>query len=269
MLLSGALRGPLMSFPSLTTMNVKSLIPVVLLSVTVGCTGMQDMERDVAGLKHEVALLQSQLTEIEKSQTPLRKELATLNLRMDETLTELQGMRGTVDETQYLVQRELEVVNQRLAALENGGTGYSPGTTAPSASPIPSQPKPAPTLDPEEIYAQAYNVYKEGRLSSAREAFSDFLKQFPKTEYSDNAQFWIGECYYRENNYEDAILAYEDVVSKYPEGNKVPDALLKQGLCFQALGDDVSARIILQRVVENYPDTPQAAIARSKLETSR
>jgi tol-pal system protein YbgF len=123
-------------------------------------------------------------------------------------------------------------------------------------------------LDPEEIYAQAYNIYKEGRLTEAREAFTGFLRQFPNTEYSDNAQFWIGECHFKENNYEEAILAYEDVVAKYPAGNKVPDALLKQGLCFQELGDMVSSRIILQRIVENHPDSPQAEIAKSRLEKS-
>ena len=246
-------------------MNFRLLVSVLFLSVSCGCAGIQDLERDVADLKHEVTLLQAQLTEIEKSRTPLRKELATLNLRMDETLTELQGMQGTVDETQYLVQRELENMNQRLSALE-GGTGYT-GTPS-TASTQPSKPKPATSLDPEEVYAQAYAVFKQGNLSSSREAFRDFLAQFPQTEYSDNAQFWIGESYYKENNYEEAILAYEDVVSNYPGGNKVPDALLKQGLCFQALGDDVSARIILQRVVENYPGTSQSEIAKSKLETS-
>ena len=246
-------------------MNLKLLLPALLLSATVGCA-VQNLERDVADLKHEVALLESQLTEIEKSRTPLRKELATLNLRMDETLTELQGMRGTVDETHYFVQRELEDISRRLSALENGGIGQTSATSVDTAEQ--TKPKPASTLDPEEIYAQAYNVYKEGNLSSAREAFRDFIAQFPYTEFSDNAQFWIGECFYKENNYEEAILAYEDVVSKYPEGNKVPDALLKQGFCFQALGDEVSARIILQRVMENYPGTPQSAIAQSKLETS-
>ena len=249
-------------------MNFKSLIPVIILSLNVGCTSIQDLERDISSLKYDVASLQAQISEAEKARTPLHREIAALNLRMDETLTEFQGLRGSLDETNFLVNQELETLKHRLTALESSEIAPKPSAAVPPTA-TPPPPKPTAGLDPEEIYAQAYRIFKDGNLSSAREAFRDFLRRFPDTEYSDNAQFWIGECYFKEKNYEEAILAYEDVVSKYPQGNKVPDALLKQGLCFQELGDDVSARIILQRVVENYPDSPQAAFAKGVLEKSR
>ena len=93
-----------------------------------------------------------------------------------------------------------------------------------------------------------------------------FLQQFPQTEYSDNAQFWIGEAYFKEGKTEEAILAFEDVARKYPQGNKVPDALVRQGICFKVLGDKDNARIILQRVIDKYPNTPQSDMARKELE---
>lgn len=119
--------------------------------------------------------------------------------------------------------------------------------------------------DKDQAYAAAYDLFKEGSYDKARTQFQDFLKNFANTEYSDNAQFWIGECYYFEGNYEQAILEYDKVTKNYPSGDKVAPALLKQGLSFVNLGDKVSGRLILQQVIKNYPNTSQARVARSKL----
>jgi len=115
-------------------------------------------------------------------------------------------------------------------------------------------------------YAAAYQTFKNGQYTKAREAFQGFLNAYPTGEYSDNAQFWIGECYFFDKNYEKAILEYEKVTKKFPSSNKVPYALLKQGISFQKLGDKVSAKLLLQQVMKDYPNTSQARIARSKLQ---
>ncbi len=120
--------------------------------------------------------------------------------------------------------------------------------------------------DKAAIYAAAYQTFKNGHYTKARETFQGFLATYPSGEYSDNAQFWIGECYFFEKKYEKAILEYEKVTKKFPSSNKVPYALLKQGLSFQKLGDKASAKLILQQVIKDYPNTSQARIARSKLQ---
>lgn len=119
--------------------------------------------------------------------------------------------------------------------------------------------------DKEALYAQAYESFKEGKYEKARTDFQNFLKAYPDTEYSSNAQFWIGECYYFEKKYEKAILEYEKVIKNYPDGNKVPYALLKQGLSFLSLGDKSSAKAIFQNIIKDYPNTNQARSARAKL----
>jgi tol-pal system protein YbgF len=120
-------------------------------------------------------------------------------------------------------------------------------------------------IDKESVYTSAYKTFKEGKYDEARTGFRNFLKQFPNTEYSDRAQFWVGECYYFEKKYEEAILEYEKVIKNYPNGNKVSSALLKQGFSFLNLGDRPSAKLLLQQVVKDYPNTNQARIARVKL----
>jgi len=120
--------------------------------------------------------------------------------------------------------------------------------------------------DKDKTYSAAYQIFKDGNYDKARTEFQNFLTTYPNSEYSDNAQFWIGECYFREKKYEQAILEYEKVTKNYPNGSKVPYALFKQGLSFLNLGDKTSAKLLLQQVIKDYPNTSQARAARSKLQ---
>ena len=185
---------------------------------------------------------------------------------MDEIRTELQTLQGRVDENQHTILKNIEGIENRIVKLEKSKREVLAlkSDLLPTTSSVPE----TVSLYPEEMYSEAYRIYKEGRYAEAREAFLKFLHKFPQTEFSDNAQFWIGECYYKEKNYEKAILAYEEVIQKYPQGNKIPDALLKEALCFRAIGDKTSSNIIFQRVIEKYPESLQAEIARKELNKS-
>jgi tol-pal system protein YbgF len=118
-----------------------------------------------------------------------------------------------------------------------------------------------------DLYKDAYETFYKGDLEGARRKFEVFLKQYPNTELSDNAQYWIGETYYLKKDYERAVLEYEKAVVKYPEGDKIPAALFKQALAFFELGDKTNARNLLRRVIEKYPRSEQAEMAKKKLET--
>jgi tol-pal system protein YbgF len=117
-----------------------------------------------------------------------------------------------------------------------------------------------------DLYRDAYETFQKGDLEGARRKFEAFLKQYPNTELSDNAQFWIGETYYLKKDFEKAILEYEKAIAKYPEGDKIPAALFKQALAFLELGDKTNARSLLKRVIERYPHSEQAEMAKKKLE---
>ena len=118
-----------------------------------------------------------------------------------------------------------------------------------------------------DLYKEAYETLHRGDLEGGRRKFEAFLKQYPNTELSDNAQFWIGETYYLKKDFERAILEYEKAIVKYPEGDKISAALFKQALAFLELGDKANARNLLKRVIEKYPQTDQAEMAKKKLET--
>ncbi len=204
-----------------------------------------------AGFGEDVNDLRSEVRNLRGAVEELKMEVTTLRARpkgrveskeLNETLNDI-----TV-RLSYLKQY-LEVGKKEAVKKESEGDKVSP------------QEK----VDKEKAYSEAYKAFKNGEYSRARKEFEEFLKSFSDTEYSDNAQFWIGECYYFEGKYEKAILEYEKVIKNYPKGNKVPNALLKQAISFFKIEDKASAKLLLQRVIKDYPGTTTARIARQSL----
>jgi tol-pal system protein YbgF len=156
----------------------------------------------------------------------------------------LKGLEGKIDR---LASKQLEMerwTSTKEASAEGKGLGTGTG----------------------DLYKDAYETFQKGDLEGARRKFEAFLKQYPNTELSDNAQFWIGETYYLKKDFEKAILEYEKAIAKYPEGDKIPAALFKQALAFLELGDKTNGRNLLKRVIERYPHSEQAEMAKKKLE---
>jgi len=282
-----------------------SLVSLAVFLILVGCASQQDLKRVHAELDQKIAAVDQKAARLEQEDLKRQEALAVLTREvgqnrddiaavrkvqasqgadMTELRDQVQQLRGTVEGLQKDVavlsgragrkDEEVKDLRERLDAaafkvnfVENFlGIGKKEDRSENgdrSGKSVRESLK--GKTDKDSLYALAYETFKEGRYEKAREEFQNFLKAYPATEYSDNAQFWIGECYYLERKYEKAILEYEKVVKGYPEGDRAPHALLKQGLCFQSLGDQSSARLILQQVIRAYPNTSSARIARAKL----
>jgi len=116
-------------------------------------------------------------------------------------------------------------------------------------------------------YRAAVELVKSGKHDEAVTALRAFLKQYPRHDYADNAQYWLGESFYARKDYQQALTEFRATIETYPRGNKVPDALLKVRYCYQALGQTEKARAVLGQVVNLYPKSEPAVLASKKLET--
>ncbi|MGE0546439.1 MAG: tol-pal system protein YbgF [Kofleriaceae bacterium] len=122
--------------------------------------------------------------------------------------------------------------------------------------------------DAPNDYRSAVELVRAGKHTDAVAALRAFLTKFPRHEYADNAQYWLGEAFYAQRDYSHALAEFRVVIETYPRGNKVPDALLKVGFCYGALGQHDKARAVLEQVVTLYPNTEPAALAAKRLESS-
>jgi len=232
-------------------------------------------------------LLTTRLSEFEKDlgdeDMQLRTEYAKLNAGVEVLKDDVQLLRGRLEESEFMIQERLNTgenvekgtqilleklsinlnqIETRLQYVEQYLNLESAGSRS---TPKKLSQKTEKTLTDQERYVAAKQAFDQGDFEAARSAFESIIKDFPKSEHADNAQFWIGEIYYREKWYEKAILEYQKVIENYPKGNKVPASLLKQGFAFISLGDKANARLILKELSQKYPESSEGKIALQKL----
>jgi len=196
------------------------------------------------GIDEELRILRGELEE----SLHHSKQLSTTKTDLSQSLGE---MRATVEE-----------LSKRLTRLETF-TGYEPSEAKPAVGAKPLDPAAKPTA--KSTYIEAKKAFDAGDMEAAKRGFASVVETFPTSDTADNAQFWIGEIYYREKWYQKAILEYQKVIENFPKGNKVPAAYLKQGLAFETLGETENAHLILGELLRKYPDTAEASIARKKM----
>jgi tol-pal system protein YbgF len=260
--------------------NFLYLILSVMLLILTGCATNGDLKALRSELnqkmENKLTAVDATLLSVKKELEQTRKDNANTAADITDFRDSLQQLRGQVealkkDMTHSMKKEDFESILLKIKFIENfleigkkdslsesGDKGKSAGNTGVK--------DPSRKQDKESMYSASYQLFKEGNYDKARTEFRNFLAVYPKSEYSDNAQFWIGECYFFEKNYEKAILEYEKVTKNFPGGKKVPYALLKQGLSFLKLNDKTSAKLLLQQVIKDYPNTNQARMARSKLQ---
>ena len=276
---------------------MKKLLTITL-ALTVllgGCAARTDiilLDDRLAELESKVerqqSLIQKAGRNTESKEKNLRNQSASLRVQLDAVREETLILRGKLEEIEFLLQRErkavgesdklrkvqvdrmredLQAANSRIAQIERYldlNTAAVIGSRQPT-KPAASAKTGTQALTENEIYQLAKQAFDKGEYDSAREGFQELIKRFPKSKNADNAQFWIGEIYYREKWYEKAIVEYQKVVESYPKGNKIRSALLKQGYAFANIGDTANASLILKDLIRRYPDSNEATIAKRKL----
>jgi tol-pal system protein YbgF len=218
----------------------------------------KDIERlqvQVAGLQGQFVSLQRVVEETAREVKRLNETLAEQNATMRKGLQD-QRLQGEA------VQTTLREISDRLGEIAERLQSYR----APAESGTPAGPGAMPSLPaPRELYSQAYADFARGNYDLAIQAFSEYIKAFPDTEFSDNAQYWIGESLYGKQQFEPAIEAWKTLIRDFPSSDKLPDARVKMGMAHEKLGRRSQALLEYRYVIDRYPNSPAARLAREKL----
>ena len=263
--------------------------------VTALDTRLNELEMRNVEAKKRNEELRSDLDVRAEDEQALRHQSASLRAKIEALNEEIRELSGRIEELEYRLSRERQKEAKGMQA-EEGRIEQLTLVTKSNDERIyrieqylnfePSAPK-EPAAKPseqtvakitpadqtqgqegeDEIYRMAKQAFDQGDSDAARKKFQELIEKFPKSERADNAQFWIGEIYYREKWYEKAILEYQKVIENYPKGNKVPASLLKQGLAFLNLGDKTNSRLILEELIKKHPKSNEAKIAKDKVKS--
>ncbi len=252
--------------------------------------------KEIIQLQRDVALLQQQLRDLQRSvdektavlktlveqaldavnrmnltvnnlERAVRETQAGAEARVDSLGTQVAALRDSLDELRVRVaklseqmieaQGVLRGVDARLASPPPPAEQASESPAAPAAPAIPSA---------DTLYDTALRDFTTGKYDLARQQFSDYLKHYGETQLAGNAQFYIGETYYQQKNYQQAIAEYDKVLTKYPKSYKLAAAQLKKGYALLELNDRTGGIRALRTVIRDYPNSEEARLARARLQ---
>jgi len=239
------------------TTTSKSDLDSIRASLADNSANVDQMRREINALKEKMEEIRYQLD----------RQIGRSTKEGDQRIKDLEAKVGKVGEdlnaqAALLKQRdeEIRVLRESMQAR----TTESP----PSSGAADSREKAASESEgAKKDYDDAWRLVERKEYRNAIPRLREFLKKYPNSALADNAQYWLGECFYGLKEYDQAILEFDAVRRKYPKGDKVPAALLKQGFAFAELGDKVDARLILQELLDRFPQSEEAGRAKQRLKT--
>lgn len=236
--------------------TTRGYLTVFCLLALCGCANQDALLRKQAELESRLETLAKGSSLSNQQINALSNDLSILQDQSKKNSSEIRELRETVINLQATAEERIEkkavradVPPPKIEVINSSAEGEKRSRTDVRA----------------EEYMKAFGLYSANRFDEAIESFTAFIKAYPDSEYSANAQYWIGECYYTRTNLPKALEAFKKVISTYPNGNKVPDAMLKAGYTLFALKQRDSATAMLESLVQRFPENPAAVKAREKL----
>ncbi len=216
-----------------------------------------------------VALMEKSFGDaMKQQQQQVSAPVLTVTQKLDQMSEDFRAVRESVLD----MNTRMGKLDAKMADLSNLiNTIKAPPPPPPGASAAggletqPAQSGPPPGMQAEVLYTNAVKDQTTGKYDLAMQEFTDYLKYFSNTQFASNAQFYIGDIYFRRQDYANAIQAFDNVLERFPDGNKTADAHYMKGQTLMAMGRNDSAAREFRDVYNSYPDTDLAAKAKARL----
>jgi tol-pal system protein YbgF len=231
-------------------------------------SALLEMLESLESLKTEINTLRGEIEVQGYTIDQLKQKQRDLYTDLDRRL-ELSGSNNTSDDPSNDLQvldtnANQEIINKNDTASEQSLVIETTSDIGQNGE-INSEEKLINPQEAEKYYRSAFKLLKESQYDQALLAFKSFLKDYPDSAFSSNAQYWIGEANYVMQNYEIAINEYQALLNTYPNSQKISHALLKIGYSYAELSNIADAKKILKEVIRQYPDTTVSRLANERL----
>lgn len=107
-------------------------------------------------------------------------------------------------------------------------------------------------------YNIAYIYLNTENYSQAVKEFHAVINKYPKTQWAARAQYNIGDAYYNAGDYQKAIAAYKEVMKKYPDSEYIIEAADGIQYAQVSAGKTDSSSAVLQDFLADNPQTSMA-----------
>lgn len=192
------------------------------------------------------------------------QNLASTNARFDSMTSQIQALSESLEEAKARLAKLSEQMAQTQNILQTLPPAGAPAGQQPGAA-TPGSPSKPPVPDADTLYNSAYSDFNSGQYPLAMQEFQQYLQYYGGADKASNAQFYVGECYYRQEKYEQAIEEYNKCLERYPDGNKSAAAQLKKAYALLETGQKQAGVKELRSLIQRYPGTNESSLARQRL----
>ncbi|WP_294829473.1 tol-pal system protein YbgF [uncultured Gilliamella sp.] len=198
--------------------------------------------------------------------------------KINDLQSDIDSLRGQLEDTKYQLNQVIERQKMILQQMGTGSSGLSLNTNYGSSEGTTSMmPKTESNTSNLSGWTSTgndktdYNFIMQF-ISDAKQsneliiAFQRFLEAYPKSIYRANANYWLGQLFYKQGNKDYASSYYATVVKDFPNSSKAGDSLYKVGLILLEKGDKKNAKAVFQQVLNKYSKNKNAVnLANQKL----
>jgi tol-pal system protein YbgF len=245
------------------------------------------VDKEVIQLQQSVALLQGMVREMQRNfdekmavmrtlleqssaqtsklnsdlsalQQNLQNSVGTAGQKVDSVTSLTQGLQASMDD----LRARLDQLSQQVTKIQSSQQTISSGSMGSFGETGMGTP-PAPDV----LYNTALRDYTSGNYPLSFQEFQEYLRYYPNTALASSAQFYIGDIYYQQGQFEKAVQEYDKAIEQYPDGAKSSSAQLKKGFALLNLNLKTQGMQELDAVMNKYPNTPEAQLAKEKLDT--
>ncbi|WP_036774413.1 cell division protein CpoB [Photorhabdus australis] len=213
------------------------------------------------------------LTQLERISNAHSQLLTQLQQQLADSQRDIDTLRGQIQENQYQLNQIIERQKDIYQQLE-GATGSSdskPTATALSSTTNNSGNQESSSVstgsEKGDYDAAVHLAVNTKEYDKAIVSFQRFVKNYPKSSYIPNANYWLGQLNYNKGKKDEAAYYFATVVKEYPKSQKSGESLYKVGLIMQDKGQKDKARSVYQQVMKQYPGSNAAKLAEKKLST--
>ena len=255
---------------------------------TVQAQDIVGMQEQIDAIKEEIVILQRKV---------YRDESVMSNPSQSEDYNQIvRSLNGKVDELEYKfksLEEKINTINKdidvRFRLLEGKPipAGQSSVSTSKKFDTIVAKgaPKsivgdaivtsdltnlqPEKNMSVDELYTTGLEALKSGDTEKAESYFLLILKNHETNKLAGNAQYWLGEVYYKNKQFDKAAVAFAKGYNNYKDGAKGADSLLKLGLSMAQIGKKDEACLAFVNLPTEFKKADDTIKAKAKNEAKK
>lgn len=128
---------------------------------------------------------------------------------------------------------------------------------------------PEQSMSANELYTTGLEALKKGNSEKAENYFSLILNKYSSDKLAGNAQYWLGEVYYKDKKFDKAAVAFAKGYNNYKNGSKGADSLLKLGLSMSQLGKKDEACVAFINLPTEFKNADSSIKEKAKSEAQK